>query len=223
MPLTAINHKFHQDEEAWSEHQQIQALSQSLIVDDPEYAVEKKVEHELWNDCFKEQINSLQSSAKDRTTMGKKTANEAQVVLSWFLEMASGFYTMLLQEIRAAHDLDAPFLKKSKAFGLLRPCPKYQASKSTVIYIVQHCLVHLGDIARYGNQTKTAEDFYRKVIHIAPGSGQAYNQIALIELNRGDKLSAVFFYIRALAVRHPFPAAAANLSRLLDRIEQVIL
>ena len=195
-----------------------------LIVDDPEYAVEKKVEHDLWNVCFKEHIGTLQSSAKDKTTKGKKTANEAQVVLSWFLEMASGFYIMLLQEIRAAHDLDIPFLKKSQAFGLLRPSPKEQSSsKSTVIYIVQHCIVHLGDIARYRNQTKAAEDFYRKAIHIAPGSGQAYNQIALLELNRGDKLSAVFFYIRALAVRHPFPAAAANLSRLLDRIEQVIL
>ena len=200
-------------------------MCQTLIVDDPEYAVEKKVEHDLWNVCFKGHIASLQSAAKDKTARGRKAANEAQVVLSWFLEMASGFYIMLLQEIRAAHDLNIPFLRKCEDFGLFcneeGKSVKAQSSRSTVIYVVQHCLVHLGDIARYRNQSKGAEDFYRKAVQIAPGSGQAYNQIALLELNRGDKLSAVFFYARALAVRHPFPAAATNLSRLLDRIEQV--
>jgi len=113
----------YKDEEAWSEHQQIQSLCQKLIVDDPEYAVDKKVEHDLWNVCFKEHIGALQSSAKDKTSKGKKSANEAQVVLSWFLEMASGFYIMFLQEIRATHDLDIPFLKRSHSFGLFRPSP----------------------------------------------------------------------------------------------------
>ena len=34
---------------------------------------------------------------------------------------------------------------------------------NNVTYIVQHCLVHLGDIARYRNQMRQAETYYRQV------------------------------------------------------------
>jgi hypothetical protein len=45
-------------------------------------------------------------------------------------------------------------------------------------YVCQHCLVHLGDLARYRSQPKQAETFYRQAIQIAPGNGQAYNQVS---------------------------------------------
>jgi hypothetical protein len=32
---------------------------------------------------------------------------------------------------------------------------------SSCVYICQYCLVHLGDIARYRNQRKQAENFYK--------------------------------------------------------------
>lgn len=35
--------------------------------------------------------------------------------------------------------------------------------KNSCYYICQHCLVHLGDIARYRNQNRQAEIFYRFV------------------------------------------------------------
>jgi len=39
--------------------------------------------------------------------------------------------------------------------------------KSSCNYICQYCLVHLGDIARYRNQNKQSESFYRYIIKIA--------------------------------------------------------
>jgi hypothetical protein len=51
---------------------------------------------------------------------------------------------------------------------------------SGLTYLCQHCLVHLGDVARYRHQADQAEAFYRQAIQLAPGSGQAYNQARAI-------------------------------------------
>ena len=83
----------------------------------------------------------------------------------------------------------------------VRPTP---SEVSSLNYFCQHCLVHLGDLARYRSQPRQAETFYRQAIQIAPGNGQAYNQIGLLEsvLPRAEnKLAAVFFYVRSIALR----------------------
>ena len=51
------------------------------------------------------------------------------------------------------------------------------AEISNLNYLCQYCLVHLGDLARYRNQPQQAETFYRLAIQLAPGNGQAYNQV----------------------------------------------
>lgn len=88
--------------------------------------------------------------------------------------------------------------------------------KSSCFYACQYCLVHLGDIARYRNQNKQAELFYRHAVSLSPSSGQPYNQLALLEASRGDKLGTVFHYARSVAVKHPFPVATANLAKTLS-------
>lgn len=88
--------------------------------------------------------------------------------------------------------------------------------KSSCFYACQYCLVHLGDIARYRNQNKQAELFYRHAVSLSPSSGQPYNQLALLEASRGDKLGTVFHYVRSVSVKHPFPVATANLAKTLS-------
>lgn len=78
-------------------------------------------------------------------------------------------------------------------------------------------MVHLGDIARYRSQNRQAETFYKYALVLSSRSGQPYNQLALLEASRGDKVSEVFHYVRAVALPHPFPAAATNLSIALDK------
>lgn len=64
---------------------------------------------------------------------------------------------------------------------------------------------------------------FRHAILLSPSSGQPYNQLALLEASRGDKLATVFHYVRSIAVKYPFPAAATNLantfSALIDNEE----
>lgn len=58
--------------------------------------------------------------------------------------------------------------------------------------------------------------FYRHAVSLSPSSGQPYNQLALLEASRGDKLGTVFHYARSVAVKHPFPVATANLAKTLS-------
>ncbi len=217
------------DGEAWASHQELQALFQRLLLLDLDYALDKKAEVELWNCCFKNYITHLQAASRDRSPLKQKQAQEAQVTLAWFLETASGFYHVMLQEMRESFNLDLPFMRAGGVFGLTpasgsRSDAEMEATKqphvNNCVYMVQHCLVHLGDLARYRSQTRQAESFYRHAVRIAPGSGQAYNQLALLEANRGARLGAVFFYVRSVALKYPFPAAATNLDKLLARIAE---
>ena len=158
----------------------------------------------------------------------KNKKSEAQTSLSWFLDLSSGFYVLLLQELCVTYDLDLPFMRSALYFGvsdglensdtstkdLINKC----SNVSNINYICAHCLVHLGDISRYRSQNKHAENFYRHSLKVAPASGHAYNQLALLEVTKGCHLTAVFYYVRALALKCPFPAASSNLSRMYAKV-----
>ncbi|KAG9433452.1 protein SMG7 [Apis mellifera carnica] len=205
------------DSDAWVCQQQLQKIYQQVLILDLEYALDRKVEQELWNLGFKNYIATLQSQAKDRKNPKR---GESQALLSWCLEAASGFYLTLLQEICTAFDLDLPFRRKGYIYGCTSPWKATEKlsvpHKSSCFYACQYCLVHLGDIARYRNESKQAELFYRHAVSLSPSSGQPYNQLALLEASRGNKLATVFHYTRSVAVKHPFPVATTNLAKTLS-------
>lgn len=82
-------------------------------------------------------------------------------------------------------------------------------------------MILLYPIARYRNDTHQAESFYCHAASLVPSNGQPYNQLAIVSATKGDQLSMAFYYIRSIAVKHPFPAAATNLqttyAKLVDR------
>lgn len=61
--------------------------------------------------------------------------------------------------------------------------------------------------------------YFFQAIQIAPGSGQAYNQLALLEASHGNLLGAAYFYVRSLALKYAFTASAANFSKLFARVD----
>lgn len=203
------------DNEAWLCQQQLQEIYQQVLILDLEYALDKKVEQELWSHGFKKYIATLQSLAKDKKNPKR---NESQALLASCLDAASGFYLTFLQEVCTTFDLDLPFRRKDITHGNGRgKILPTKPHKNSCYYICQHCLVHLGDIARYRNHNQQAEAFYRHAVQLSPSSGQPYNQLALLEASRGDRLSTVFHYMRSIAVRHMFPAAASNLALTLEK------
>ncbi|XP_014252041.1 protein SMG7-like isoform X2 [Cimex lectularius] len=209
--------------DAWPAQQQLQKIYHDVLILDLEYALDRKVEQDLWNYCFKNYIVTLQNNAKDKKNNGVIFQNR----LSWFLDCASGFYLSLLQEICSVFGLDLAFLRHDSLFGLKRHVNDNLATnkpnRASCYYICQHCLVHLGDIARYRNQMIQAESFYRHAVSLGANSGHPYNQLALLEASRGDMLSTVFYYTRSIAVTHKFPAAITNLANTFHKCASIEL
>uniref|UniRef100_UPI00358EAEF9 nonsense-mediated mRNA decay factor SMG7 isoform X2 n=1 Tax=Myxine glutinosa TaxID=7769 RepID=UPI00358EAEF9 len=210
--------------DVWTSRQSLQDVYQKMLVIDLEFALDKKVEQDLWNFAFKNQITSLQSQAKNRANPNRA---EVQANLALFLEASSGFYTQLLQELCAVFDVDLPGRVRACQLGLLVG-PAMAAGSDVVrpqpnscLYICQHCLVHLGDIARYRNQTSQAESYYRHAAQLVPSNGQPYNQLAILASSKGDHLSSIFYYCRSIAVKFPFPAASTNLQKGLSKAVEV--
>ncbi|KAG8132813.1 hypothetical protein E2320_010631 [Naja naja] len=172
-----------------------------------------------WNHAFKNQITTLQGQAKNRANPNR---SEVQANLSLFLEAASGFYTQLLQELCTVFNVDLPCRVKSSQLGIISNKQTHTSAivkpqSSSCSYICQHCLVHLGDIARYRNQTSQAESYYRHAAQLVPSNGQPYNQLAILASSKGDHLTTIFYYCRSIAVKFPFPAASTNLQKALSK------
>ena len=62
---------------------------------------------------------------------------------------------------------------------------------------------------------------FRKAAYLVPSNGQPYNQLAILASGQGDMLSTVFFYLRAIYVKCPFPGSKTNLERTLEKVLKV--
>ena len=183
-------------------------LYKSVILTDLDFALDKKVEQDLWNVCFKSPISSLQPSR------GKKNP-----LFNWFLEGSAGFYMVLLQEISARKPDADSICKSNIQLGIFNSLAGYavQPKSESFLYMCQHCLIHLGDLARYRNLLGQAEGFYQQAVQLEPSGGHPYNQLALLESARGDTLATLYYYVRSVALRHPFPPARINLDTLFKK------
>jgi len=196
----------------WLRRHNLLKRYKTLLVEHLAFALEKKVELDLWNSCFKDPISKLnQQLAKLKKDGGEgnpappaTAAAAAKAFLDWLLDSANGFYTVLLGEVQSA------------AEGELTTTGD---RRKQLEYVTQHALVHLGDVARYRGRTPLAYNYYRQAVSAAPSHGHAYNQIALLESSSksGGDLSAVYFYVRSLSVQHPFSMASANLAKMFER------
>ncbi|KAJ8734499.1 hypothetical protein PYW08_013749 [Mythimna loreyi] len=208
-----------QERGLWASQQQLQKVYQKVLVLDLDYALDKKVEQDLWNVGFKQQIEALQAISKDRKN---PLRSEGQAMLSWVLQAAAGFYLCLLHQICTTFKLDLPFRRRASLLGLVEGWGAGESAvgarlppPASARYICQHCLVHLGDLARYRQQLRVAHTFYRHALVVSAHSGQPYNQLALVAWRRGRRLGALYWHVRSLLVRAPFPPAPANLARTL--------
>lgn len=85
------------DAKRWTQVQVLLNIYKNLLLDDLDRALDRKVEVDLWNVCFKDIISSLQNSVnRDK---------KAQTLLPWILDYGNGFYIKLLRDHSAKHDL----------------------------------------------------------------------------------------------------------------------
>ena len=171
------------------------------------------------------------SSSRSRSKAQNKLG-DAQTSLVVFLESARGFYTKLLEDLIIRHRLNEqendalaymPFAQRFRSvfeqISIDEDSTKREESiaplstkEKQLLYIFQHILTHLGDIARYAKYYSEAQNYYLHATKLVPYLGQPYNQLGILfETIRTNQLAAVFYYTRSIAVRYTFPLAAANL------------
>lgn len=202
---------------AWHRRQELCQLLELVLLTDLDYALDKKVEQDLWNYAFRNPISAFQTKTKEQKNVSNA---HAQSQLANLLETASGFYLQLLQKLCCAYDIELPCHPKDSTFGLREEWKKKQPvlsnpRKSSILYICQHCLVHLGDIARYRGQSLQAETFYRHAVELVPSNGQPYNQLAILEAASGEKLSTVFFLCEELSCTTSFSCCSHKLAEVV--------
>ena len=192
------------------------------------------------------QTNQNQSIKTNKNISSQKKY-EAQASLFFFLEAARGFYTKLLQDIVFTYDSKEVPNSISSVY-LLPFCHHFQsifnrindsliaqdldldssklktAKEKQILYICQHILTHLGDIARYANLFQQAKNYYLHAIILVPYLGHPYNQLGILfETSRTNQLSTVFYYFRSIAVRYKFPLATTNLENFLTKLIDIPL
>jgi len=200
---------------------ELQSTYRKLLITNLEFALDHKVDHDLWG-VFKNRITLMQQVVRE--TPSRKRA-EAQIHLTSFLDSASGFYSNLLQDLCHVFNVDIPgtrlracdlnILKDNISKTKKNAVEPFQNSSH---YICQHCLVHLGDIARYRQQNAHAESYYLHAARFMPSSGHPYNQLAILATAKSDLLKMAFYYCRSMAVKGKFPGSHANLKRSLSKI-----
>jgi hypothetical protein len=191
---------------------------------------------------------SIVATSLDKPLANPQKKAEAQASLSFFLEAARGFYTKLLEDIVLAYDLND--IKQdtkqivSNSFSFCQSFPsvfdkinnRFKSTKKTtnisepqnkekqVLYICQHILTHLGDIARYANLFQQAKNYYMHSIKLVPYLGHPYNQLGILfDSSRTNQLSTVFYYIRSIGTRYTFPLASTNLENFFHKLIDIPL
>ena len=81
-----------------------------------------------------------------------------------------------------------------------------------------HAVISLTVAARYRQHIEQAQTYYRHAVAVVPCDGHPYNQLAILEAARANKLATVFYYVRSIAVKHPFPVASLNLEKFFNKL-----
>ncbi|VDO09784.1 unnamed protein product [Rodentolepis nana] len=87
--------------------------------------------------------------------------------------------------------------------------------KEAVQHLIQNCLTHLGDLARYESQIQLSTSFYTSALYIDPSNGHPFNQMGVIyAADSCFKIdNAIASYIRAIACKNPSGNACLTLKR----------
>ena len=135
------------------------------------------------------------------------------------------------EDVIHRYQFETSICKLSFQYLKKRPVER-QCKEASMIYLIQHILVRVGDLNRYSNQIELSKIFYQYAIETIPCLGQAYNQIAILHemknptslLNPGqNQLITAYFYVRSIAIKVMFPSAVANLEKFFQRFKDIPL
>lgn len=214
----------------------VEVLTKYLEVGSPSLpaisVLREKLDEAIWKLCFHKFIenfrralhdlaapaSSLSSShrqASQSTTSNSVKAAEVSDTFAAFLAKSAEVYTHLLQTLQQRFNI------RTEAIVVDSP---QQQEVHAAHQLCHRAFIHLGDIARYHKDLRSrsklnwwaaAQLYYQRAVWIAPDEGDAYNQLAVLSSYKSDVFGALYYYVRAVACKHPDEKARNNVKSLL--------
>ncbi|KAI0593913.1 hypothetical protein F4775DRAFT_596709 [Biscogniauxia sp. FL1348] len=204
-----------------------------VIFHDFEYAVDKKVEHSLWQ-------AHIFLNGEYRRVMGRLMAQNQVVqrrkldkLYRAFLKTSESFYRVYIQRLSSRFYI--PELRQAAYGTELEPTEPSTDDvappaplRAMVLKSCQTTLVRLGDLARYRCHISDklskatfdkALDYYGLANTLDPEDGSAHHQTAVLYQLQGQHLDIVYHFHRAISIAKPHELASGNLEREFRGLE----
>eukprot|EP01006_Ploeotia_vitrea_P037897 TRINITY_DN66186_c6_g4_i1.p1 TRINITY_DN66186_c6_g4~~TRINITY_DN66186_c6_g4_i1.p1 ORF type:complete len:552 (+),score=303.21 TRINITY_DN66186_c6_g4_i1:3-1658(+) len=221
----------------------LQALFQTVLLRDLEFAHEHKVPQSMWLHVYhaplavmRKQLRSLRSAG----SAGADTRRRLSTVYQGYIDTGTQCFSSLLRKHMAIariarvggrdDDGTGPFvdLLDDRNAALAATIDNNKNNKRVnnndsllqllALRTCRDCLLYMGDLQRYANRRVEAEQRYHEALELDPDFGNPFNQLAVLaDQSDGDALLALHLYFRSLAVRDsPFEAARRNIHAIVD-------
>mmetsp|Transcript_52965 Transcript_52965/g.112532 ORF Transcript_52965/g.112532 Transcript_52965/m.112532 type:complete len:1005 (+) Transcript_52965:382-3396(+) len=216
------------DEKSQALRLQLCEVLSEVILNDSQISHEHDAVGRLWKNCFYGRINDIRSRiAREKSRAKKRQAGGGEVEAA--KRMAADLDRQLKQFLKEAIQLYRYIVERY--VRELMPLSQSQHSNGSdneeeerersvvVVASLYRMHIHLGDLYRYSSQHKLAEECYLKSAKLAPGTGNPFNQLAVVAQQSQDSTSliALYYYARSLmAAREPFETSRSNLVRLFE-------
>ena len=228
------------DEKIQALRLQLCEVLSDVILNDSQLANSNDAIGRLWKVCFYTRINDIRSRILKERTRSKKRAisstsaaevekskkivSDLEKQLKTFLGEAIQLYQYIIE--RYVKELMPLSQSQTYLSGMSNEEEEEEEGERSLVIIANlfKMHIHLGDLYRYNSDGTKAEECYSKAAKLAPGTGNPFNQLAVVAQQPADSkdssslnVVALYYYARSLmATRAPFETSRSNLARLFE-------
>lgn len=181
-----------------------------IFLRNPKLALEQQLQDRLWRNCFYRHISD-QRRELSRRKKRRQNLEETKQKFSQTLSEAISLYAYIIAEYLGFIE---PELSSSQQS--VDESPELdERGEEAVVTILHKFEIYLGDLHRYKDEYKEAARHYERAILWAPGQGNPYNQMAVLEQLNESSCTALYWYARSImASGKPFETSSSNVERL---------
>jgi len=195
----------------------IRQAFEHLLKTDLLFCAEHDVEFHIWKIVFYNILETLKEGLRENSPDVRKIVRDN---IGQLLEEGMDFYAKMLDVLDNTYTLDLDVY-----YDVLEPRPtdKYL---TCALMSAQKCLLCLGDLARYKEGVEETNNYgkarmhYQKASNIEPNNGRPYNQLAILAVTTKRKFEAVYYNMRCLQSRSPFPSSHDALTVIFEEIRK---
>jgi hypothetical protein len=202
-------------------------LYSDCLLRNPAVAYEHGILDRLWRYCFYPRIGDERKEIARCKKHKNSTPNAiASVVANFrrFLQEAMDLYRYLINFYSSLIVTPVDHSEGSSQCYDLTQDDLDEKGKEAVVAILHRFEIYLGDLYRYSEKYQEAALHYERAAMFAPGYGNPYNQLAVLEQLKDSSCNALYWYARSIkASCKPFETSNANIERLFQSNEKWLI